>query len=49
MYGIQGSWWNRAGKTETSIENGKPVHLIISLKETSEEENDSGDWPFPVE
>jgi hypothetical protein len=31
-------------ETETSIENRKRAHpLIISLKETSEEENDSDD------
>jgi hypothetical protein len=37
-------------ETETSTENREPVdHLIISLKVTSEEENDSGDLPAPLE
>jgi hypothetical protein len=37
-------------ETETSIENMEPVHPIaISFEESSEEGNDSDDWPFPVE
>jgi hypothetical protein len=37
-------------ESETSIENREPVHpLIINLEDTSEEENDSDDWPVPLE
>jgi hypothetical protein len=37
-------------EAETSIENREPVDpLITSLEETSEEENDSDDWPAPLE
>jgi hypothetical protein len=37
-------------ESETSIENREPVHpLIINLDDTSEEENDSDDWPVPLE
>jgi hypothetical protein len=37
-------------EAETSIENWEPLDsLIISLKETLEEENYSGDLPAPLE
>jgi hypothetical protein len=37
-------------ETETSKENREPVDpLIISLEQISCEENDSNDWPVPLE
>jgi hypothetical protein len=40
----------KKGWERNSIENRKPVHpLTISLKETSEAENCSDDWPVPHE
>jgi hypothetical protein len=37
-------------ESETYIECREPVHpLIINLEDTSEEENDSRDWPVPLE
>jgi hypothetical protein len=37
-------------EAETFIENREPVDpLIISLEETSEEDNYSDDWPVPLE
>jgi hypothetical protein len=38
-------------ESETSIENRELVHpfIIINLEDTSEEENDSDDWPVPLE
>jgi hypothetical protein len=37
-------------ESETYIEYRESVHpLIINLEDTSEEENDSHDWPVPLE
>jgi hypothetical protein len=37
-------------ESETSIENRETVHpRIVNLEDTSEEENDSDDWPVPLE
>jgi hypothetical protein len=40
----------KSWETGTCIENTDPVHpLIISIKETTEEDNDSDDWPVRLE